>query len=276
MDEAIDAHLHVWTDDRLQYPRIPHGADYSPQKFTPQDFLAHARPNGVKRAVLVQMSFYGFDNSYMLDSVEAHTGLFSGIAIVDSHAERPDRAMQALARQGVRGFRITPDYAPQTWLDTEGMAAMWRYAAEQRLAMCPLINPDALAALDRMCVRFPHTPVVIDHFARIGVDGEIRDADVSRLCGLAAHSNIYVKASAFYALGRKQAPHDDLLPLVRRVFEAYGPRRLMWGSDCPFQVQDGHAYADSIDFVRNRAAFLTENDREWLLWKTAESLFFAP
>ncbi len=55
-----------------------------------------------------------------------------------------------------------------------------------------------------------------------------------------------VKLSAFYALGRKRAPYTDLAPLIQHLFEAFGPKRLMWASDSPFQVQDGHRYAPSI------------------------------
>jgi predicted TIM-barrel fold metal-dependent hydrolase len=96
------------------------------------------------------------------------------------------------------------------------------------------------------------------------------------LCGLAKHRNVFVKVSAFYALGRKQPPYMDLEPLIRRVFEDYGPRRLMWASDCPFQVQGEHTYKQSIDLIRDRLSWLSADDREWLLAKTAESVFFPP
>jgi predicted TIM-barrel fold metal-dependent hydrolase len=49
------------------------------------------------------------------------------------------------------------------------------------------------------------------------MDGKIREADVRALLELAAYANVYVKVSAFYALGRKQTPHEDLPPLARRV-----------------------------------------------------------
>jgi len=75
------------------------------------------------------------------------------------------------------------------WLDATGMKAMWEAGAKERQAMCCLVNPDALPAIDRMCERHPETPLVIDHFARIGVDGQIRDLDVAQLCRLARHNN---------------------------------------------------------------------------------------
>jgi predicted TIM-barrel fold metal-dependent hydrolase len=151
---------------------------------------------------------------------------------------------------------------------------MWRCGAERRLALCPLINPDALHGLDRMCARFPDTLVVIDHIARIGADGVVRDADVRLLCGLAKHRHLYVKLSAFYALERKRPPYTDLAPMIRHVVEAYGPRRLMWASDSPFQIQGGHTYQDSIALITEHSEFLAAADRDWLLSRTAESIFF--
>jgi predicted TIM-barrel fold metal-dependent hydrolase len=275
MFPAIDAHVHVWTDDHTRYPRAQGSRDYAPARFTPEDLFAHSKPAGVTRIVLIQMSFYQFDNSYMLDAMRTHRGVFSGVGIVDEAAPEPNRKMEELARQGVRGFRIGPGGSPQTWLDTPGMATMWATAAKRNLAMCPLIGPDALPSIDRMCTKYPDTPVVIDHLARIGSDGSIRDADVRLLCGLAKHKNVKVKLSAFYALGRKQAPYTDLAPLIRRVFEDYGPRRLMWASDCPFQVQNGHSYAPSISLIREGLPFLSQEDREWILGRTAASVFFA-
>ena len=270
---TIDAHVHVWTDDRKRYSRTIDRAA-QPDRFTAADFWTHARPVGVSRAVLIQMSFYRFDNAYMLDTMREHKGVFSGVAIVDALSPRPDDKMKDLARSGVRGFRITPGGSSATWLDTPGMEAMWRCGAERRLAMCPLINPAELPSLDRMCARHPDTPVVIDHLARIGADGAIRDADIRLLCGLARHRQVYVKVSAFYALGRKTAPYTDLAPFIRRVFEDFGPRRLMWASDSPFQVLDGHTYEASISLVREKLPFLSAEDREWLLEKTAASVFF--
>jgi len=274
MLDAIDAHVHVWTNDREHYPRTADQRDFEPQRFTSEDFFLHARPSGVTRAVLIQIRFYGFDNSYMLESIRAHRGVFSGVAVVDSTSPRPDETMKRLARYSVRGFRITPGSSPDTWLDTPGMQAMWRCAAQRRLAMCALVDPDAIPAIDRMCRRHPDTPVVIDHLARIGADGQIRDADTRSLCALAKHRNVTVKVSAFYALGRKTPPYTDLVPMIRRVFEDFGPRRLMWASDSPFQMQNGHSYSASIALIRNELSFISDEDRECLLAKTAESVFF--
>jgi predicted TIM-barrel fold metal-dependent hydrolase len=274
----IDAHVHVWTPDLERYP-LAQGftrEQMKPPRFTPEELFDHARPAGVERIVLIQMSFYRFDNAYMLDTIKRFPGVFSGVGIVDDSAPDVADRMRHLALRGVRGFRINPGSRKvDEWIGSEGMRTMWQFGAQSGLAICPLINPSVLPAIDRMCARHPDTPVVIDHFARVGVDGTIREEELAALCGLAKHRKTHVKTSAFYALGKKAAPYLDLGPMIRRVLDAFGPERLMWASDAPFQVVGGHAYAPSVELIRDRLDFLSESDRLWLLRGTAERVFFA-
>src|SRR6185369_2188204 len=126
----------------------------------------------------------------------------------------------------------------------------------------------------RMCRRFPDTPVVIDHLCLVGASGEINPAEAQALCDMAKHKKVTVKVSAFYALGKKKPPYLDLGPLIKQVYDAYGPERLMWATDCPYQVVD-HTYQQSIDLIRHGLDFLKAEDKEWILRKTAERVFFA-
>lgn len=274
----IDAHSHVWTPDTERYPLAAgfRRAEMQPPSFTAEELQEQMKPVGVSRVVLIQMSFYGYDNSYMLDSMKKYPGMFSGVAVIDQDSRRPDMQMRQLKKDGVRGFRIFPKNKPfDTWLAGEGFHRMFTTGAEEGLAMCCLIDTNALPALDRMCRDFPDTPVVIDHICRIGVSGTVEPKDVKSLCDMARHRNVTVKVSAFYALGKKQPPYHDLIPLIRQVYDAFGAQRLMWASDAPFQVVGEHSYKASIDLVKNNLDFLSEDDREWLLYKTAEKVFFS-
>jgi len=271
-----DAHVHVWTDDFARYPLAPGYApeQMKPPTFTPEELLAHCRPCGVDRIVLVQMSYYGTDNSCMLDTMRQYPGVFGGIAVIDEDAADVEAQMDRLGALGVRGFRIQPSQSPAgEWLDTPGYERMFAHAAQTGQSLCCLINPDALPALDRMCACHPRASVVIDHLCRIGVSGEIPEEDVAALCDVARRDNAKVKVSAFYALGRKQPPHEELLPTIERVVAAFGVQRLMWATDCPYQVQS-ETYEDGLALVRDRLALASEADREWLLWRTAEEWFF--
>ncbi|MCC7422419.1 MAG: amidohydrolase family protein [Planctomycetaceae bacterium] len=273
----IDAHSHIWTQDTKSYPLAAgwRRLNIEPKSWTAEELLKEAATVGVDRVVLIQMSFYGFDNSYMLDSIRKFPGKFSGVAVIDQDSRRPDMEMRMLKGQGVRGFRIySKNQMPDKWLSSDAMHAMWTCGAEERLAMCCLMDPDELPALDRMCRDFPETPVVIDHLCRIGVSGTVEPKDVKALCDMARHKNVTVKVSAFYALGKKKSPYTDLGPMIKQVVDAFGPERLMWATDCPFQVAEGHNYKDSIELIKNKLDFLSAADKEWLLRKTAERVFF--
>ncbi len=276
---SIDAHVHVWTPDTDHYPLAPGFKKESmqPPSFTPEQLFTHCKPAGVNRINLIQMSFYGFENRYMLDMMALHKDTFVGTAVLDPLADDSDRLMKDLMKQRVRAFRILPRLSKlplAKWLEPAGYAKMFAAGAKNNQAMSCLIDPDALPELDRLCKRFPDTPVIIDHLCRIGVSGTIREQDVDALCAMAKHPRVLVKIGAFYALGKKKPPYTDLAPLIRKVVKAFGAKRCMWESDCPFQVQGEHTYQASIDLVRKRLDFLTDDDREWLLRRTAEEFFF--
>lgn len=281
-DEAkggfIDAHSHIWTPDTKAYPLAPgvKAEDMKPASFTEEELLARCRSQGVDRVVLIQMIFYGTDNRYMLDAIAKRPETFRGVAVIDEKQPDLREEMRRLKAQGVRGFRLyTSQAAAEWWAGSDAMKAMWACGADEGLAMCLLADPEALPAVRKMCERFPKTPVVIDHFARIGMRGPVRQEDVENLCRLAEFPKTFVKTSAFYALGEKKAPYTDMGPLVRRLRDAFGAKRLMWASDCPYQVQEGHTYADSIALIRDRLDFLTAEDKAWMLRKTAEGVFFS-
>lgn len=275
--EFIDAHSHVWTPDVKKYPLAPgyEVSDMKPPSFTAEELQAEMKPVGVNRVVLIQMSFYGFDNSYMLDCMAKYPGMFSGVAVIDQNGAQPTPEMLELKKKGVRGFRIRPQTKKvDEWLDGDCMEEMWTTGAKEGMAMCCLMDAVGLPALDKMCQKHRDTTVVIDHLARIGVTGEIDPKEVDMLCKMAKHPNVYVKVSAFYALGKKQIPYHDLLPLIEKVYKAFGANRLMWATDCPYQVQGDHSYQASIGLVRNGLPFLSGMDKEWILEKTAEKVFF--
>ena len=275
MHPWIDAHSHIWTHDVDKYPLAN---NYTVKNlnpvFTEKELLKTAHASGVGRVVLIHHHpFYGWDNSYLLDVTARMPNTFRIVGTVDHLKPEPGKHMRELLKQHVTGIRITPTNHDDKWL-AGGMDEMWQTAAETRQNICCLINPGEIEQIDAMCKKHPETPIVVDHFARVGVDGTIRDADLEALCGLAKHKHATLKISAYYALGKKKPPYTDLIPMIRRVYEAYGPARLMWASDSPYQIGGHNTYEDSIALVRERIDFLSDEDRQWILGKTAERVFF--
>jgi len=283
----VDAHSHLWSPDRAHYPLRP-GAkeeDVVPKGFEVGDFFSNARPEGVTRVVVIGHTLhFGFDATYMTDLVKARPGEVAVQAYLDHTDPNAPVRMAELKAQGVKAFRIRLQDPWQSYFpESHPIMKVYEFAAMQRLVICPLTNPDWLPQIGRLSEMFPATMVVIDHFARIGVDGfgkvppvpgTLRPEDVANLAALARYPWMHVKISAYYALGQRTAPYDDMIPFIKTLLRAYGPERLMWGSDCPYQLQGGHTYKASISLIRDRLD-VSVADREWLLRKSAERVFFS-
>ena len=281
----IDAHVHVWTPDTDAYPLH---ADYKkedmdPASFTAEELFAHCRPSGVERINLIQMSYYRQDHSYMLDMMEKHPDNFVGTGVLpdvlDNDAQDPAEMMVELGAKRCYAFRVRGGYRrtdvdQPNWMSHPKWDTMFATGAKHNLALSFLMNPGDMPELGRMCAKHPDTPVIIDHLARVGGNEPVKDEQVSELCALAQHPNIQMKVGAFYALGDAKSPYTDLLPMIERVVDAYGPERCMWESDCPFQVEPPHQYDDSVALIRDHADFLSSSDKEKILVTTAESFFF--
>jgi predicted TIM-barrel fold metal-dependent hydrolase len=274
----IDAHVHVWTPDVKTYPidKDYKVADMQPPSFTAAELLQQCMPLGVDRIVLIQMSFYKYDHSYMFEAMRQHPGVFSAVAVIDHQSPEVVAKVKELVRQGAKGFRITSSgNQTKSWPASPTMQRLWQAAAENDFAICPLINPQDIQYVDALCQLYPKTKVVVDHFARVGMSGMIELDRLEELCKLARFPNVHLKTSAFYALGKKEAPYHDLKPMIRRVLDAFGPQRLMWATDCPYQVQGKHTYKASLDLILHGTEFLTLSDKQWILRDTAKQVFFS-
>jgi predicted TIM-barrel fold metal-dependent hydrolase len=259
--------------------------------WTAEELLKGLRQCGVQRAVLISHgSIYGFDNSYLIDSVARYPHRLRCVAGIDHDSCLPDTVestMRSMLVRGVTGFRIergARQKGDPGWLKSEGMARMWAVAGETRQAVCCMVHPEDLAHIGAMMARFPSTNVVIDHLGSIGENqcfggsGIVKTWELEALLALATHPRCYVKVSAFYALGTGTAPYSDLIPAIGAVIGAFGVQRCMWGTDCPYQVHPfpgGHrgTIAGSLALVRDDLG-LDQDELEWLLRKTAESVFF--
>jgi predicted TIM-barrel fold metal-dependent hydrolase len=284
----VDAHSHLWSPDRTHYPLRP-GAkeeDVSPKGFTVGDFFSVARSEGVTRVVVIGHTVhFGYDATYMVDLLKARPGEVAVQAYLDHNDPNAPARMAELKAQGVKAFRLRLLDPWQAYFpDAHPIMKIYEFAAMQRLVICPLTNPDWLPQIGRLSEMFPATIVVIDHFARIGVDGfgkvppvpgTLKPEDVANLVKLARHPWMHVKISAYYALGSRLPPYDDMIPFIKQLIQAYGPERLMWGSDCPYQLQGIHTYKASISLIRDRLDGVSVADREWLLRKSAERVYFS-
>ncbi len=236
---ATDCHLHVF-GPVAHYP-FANPRAYTPPEAPPAAAAGMLRSLGLTRAVLVQPSVYGMDDSCLLAAADA---LDLPVRLVTSAAAaRPER-LDALHRAGVRGVRINALAArsrrPED-LEHEIAAAAERIQAfgwHVELAL----TAEVLVALAPFLERCA-TPVVIGHMGFVAAPGS-RSAAARALVDLLARTRHWVKLSGADRTAPTARGWDDVAAVVRDLV-ASAPDRLVWGSDWPHTAM--HAGEPVVD-----------------------------
>jgi L-fuconolactonase len=233
---------------------------------------------GVDQAVLVQM-MGEFDASYQRHCVRRYPGRFANVVLVEwSQPDAPERLAEEAA-QGASGVRLRAD-ARSPGADP---LAIWRAAERLGLAVSCLGRSWLFLADEfrALLETITDVPIVIEHLgAHNAPDDDTPSLEQRRaIFALSRYGNVRIK---FHGLGeftpkampvRKPWPFvDPVPPLLELAYEAFGPRRMMWGSDYPpVAVREGYAHA--LEWPSERLGGLSENDREWLFGRTALGTF---
>ncbi|QOZ08739.1 hypothetical protein XH96_15220 [Bradyrhizobium sp. CCBAU 51765] len=239
---TIDTHAHVFHRGL----ELASGRRYAPDYDAPLAlYLEQLDRNGMSNGVLVQPSFLGSDNSYLVACLKQAAGRLRGIAVVDPAAATDE--LRALDRAGVVGIRLNlvgqplPDLAAGEWkaLLANLKAMGWQVEIQR--------NAADLAALAPQLLDYG-VAIVLDHYALPDPKLGVVDPGFRSVLKLGATRNVWVKISAPYrngAAGEEFA--KAAYPLLR---EAYGLDRLLWGSDWPHtQFEATQTYAKNREFL---------------------------
>lgn len=236
---VIDTHAHVFHRGLKLAP----GRRYAPDYDAPLSlYLEQLDHNGMTNGVLVQPSFLGIDNSYLVDCLKQTGGRLRGIAVVDPTVSADE--LRELDRAGVAGIRLNligqplPDLTASEWkgLLASAKAMGWQVEIQRNASDLAVLAPQLL---DRGIT------VVLDHYALPDSKLGIADPGFQSVLKLGATRNVWVKISAPYRNGASVA--KQAYPLLRN---AYGLDRLLWGSDWPHtQFEATQSYAKNRQFL---------------------------
>jgi predicted TIM-barrel fold metal-dependent hydrolase len=250
---AIDSHAHVFVRGLPLAATRRHAPDY---EATLAEYLALLDAHGVSHGVLVQPSFLGTDNSFLIDALRACPRRLRGVAVVDPGVD--DAALQAMADAGVCGIRLNlvgmplPDFSLPDWrrLFARVRALDWHVELHRESRDLPLA---AQPVLDAGCA------LVVDHFGRPASAPASADSGFAWLLDAAACGRVWVKLSAAYRNWPVTIAAAAARDAAQALLKACGPDRLVWGSDWPHtqhrEIADyAAAHAALADWVPDAAA----------------------
>lgn len=239
---GVDAHAHVF---ERGLP-LSDGRRYAPAYDATLDtYLALLDAHGMTHAVLVQPSFFGTDNRYLLQALSAQGERMRGVAVV-----APDIAADELAQMhscGIRGIRLNlmeqalPNLGAKSWtalLDSVARLG-WHVELHRNAAdLAPLI--------DRLLER--GVRVVVDHFGRPDPALGTADSGFNALLAYGKTGRVWVKVSGAY---RCTAPGSRFVAdATKQLIEYFGTHRLMWGSDWPHtQYETATSYGETLSML---------------------------
>ncbi len=226
---------------------------------------------GVERAVLVQPSVYGTDNSVLLGAM-AQLGpeRCRAVAVVDDDIS--DEVLAQLDQAGVRGVRVNVvDVAEGKGVLP--MATLSRLASRvQRFGWHVefLMHADEYPDLDRQFADFP-VDIVLGHLGYMKTDKGIADPGFQSMLRLMQRGKCWVKLTGPYRISTQSLPHADTVAFARALLEA-APGQVVWGSDWPHVMVKG-AMPNDGDLADLLLEWVPEGLREQVLVQNPATLY---
>ncbi|MFJ9713262.1 amidohydrolase family protein [Streptomyces sp. NPDC101234] len=237
-DGAVDTHAHVFTRGLRLTPTRRYSPDYDA---TLDGYLESLDACGLAAGVLVQPSFLGTDNSYLLDALGKAPHRLWGIAVIDPETSQDE--LDRLTQAGVRGIRLNLVGRPVPLLGEVRWQSLGRALAARNLHLEVQARAEQWAELLPWLLRWPGT-VVIDHLG-LALDTGLSWPGAAALTTLLTADHVWVKASAPY----RSAP-GAASAMLHHVLETVGPERTVWGSDWPWtQHEEDQTYRDTLSWL---------------------------
>lgn len=271
----LDAHQHFWTYSAAEYPWIGPGMERLARDYSPADLEAVAGPAGVGGSVAVQARQSLEETRWLLALADLHPAIRGVVGWVDLRGERvaEDLALFAPHERFVGVRHVAQDEPDPRFLLGEAFVEGIRTLRRFGLTYDLLVYPRQLPAAVELAGLVPEQPFVLDHLAKPRIAaGEIaawrRDVEA-----LARHPNVSCKLSGLVTEaawgGWRRA---DFAPYLEIALAAFGPERLMFGSDWPVCLVSGE-YADVVGIVEDVVAALAPAEQAHIWGDTARRVY---
>ncbi|MEA2825415.1 MAG: hypothetical protein QOF03_1897 [Alphaproteobacteria bacterium] len=271
---VTDAQVHLWEAERPERPwpkpqaRPPH----RPNGFSAEEMLAEMDAAGVDRAIIVPPTWAGESNDCALEMAARYPKRFAVVGRFDVKA--PDALRQLagwLQHKHMLGVRMSFHVKPFVdWLSDGSLDWFWAECASRAIPSMALV-PGIVGRLRPVLMRHPELKILIPHMGcPLDIRGAAAFAGIEELLDLARYPNVTVMVSSAPCFSNQPYPFADLHPYLRRIYDVYGPRRMLWGADLSGLTS---SYSECLDLFRHALDFLSNDDKDWILGRAlAEAL----
>lgn len=268
---ACDAHCHVFgPQDRFPYSP---SSSYVPVDAPKEVLFQRHQHLGIDRAVIVQASCHGTDNTAMVDALKAGNGAYRGIAIVPPQVN--DAQLGQLHEAGVRGVRFNFVKRLKARQPEADRLEIIKKIAKRKWHVVVYLEPQDLPEIREFLTRIP-MPVIIDHMGRIPVEKGINtvdSADFEALATLLQDDRFWIKVSGPERISIEGPPYADTTAIARELIRLV-PERVLWGTDWPHPNMKSHMPDDGILVERLWSICPDETRRRALLVDNPSRLYW--
>lgn len=261
----VDAQVHIWAASTPERPWPARHAPHREEPITAEELLGEMQKAGIDRTVLVPPSFEGDLNDVVIAACKKYPDKFAAMGRLDPEAADAAAQIASWKQQGMLGMRFTFHRPSMRPLLAEGkMDRVWAAAEKAGVPIMLLAPHRDLHFIDAVAARHPALKLVIDHLGLHGTRDEAGTGEFDKLLALGKRPNIAVKASCLPAFTTDHYPFRFWHPYLKRVHEAFGPKRMFWGSDlsrlpCPLK--------DAVSMFTEHMPFFSAQDMEWIMGK---------
>ncbi|MCH2213436.1 MAG: amidohydrolase [Fuerstiella sp.] len=268
---VADTHLHCFAGNDSEFPYHSR-APYQPESAaTPEHLLNCMSGAGVDFAVVVHPEPYQDDHRYLEHCLKVGGSQLKGTCLF--FADRPGSVdgMGPLVQRNpdqIVAARIHA-YAPKRLppFGTQELRNLWKAAADLGLAIQLHFEPRYAPGFEPLIKEFSKVTVILDHLGR-PMQGTIKEHDV--IVGWSRFDNTVMKVSSLP--DQTQYPHRDVKPIIRRLTDAYGADRMMYGGGFNAEAT-GETYREYRQRAGELLAHLSADDRSKIFGGTAAKVF---
>lgn len=253
----VDAHIHIWAKGT---PRAAHRQ----HPYSAEEALADMEAAGVDAAVIQPPAWDPDANAIAVDAARRYPGRF---AVLGSFPPDAPDAQQILerwkAQPGMLGLRyIFNEPRHARWLAGDEIEWLWRGAAERNIPIA-LAAAAYLPQLAGLAKRHPRLRLLVDHLGvPLGATGDAAFRQVPDLLALARYPNVAIKATGVPAYATDAYPYRSIHEPLKRIYDAFGPRRFFWGTDI---TKMPCSWRQCVTLFTEELPWIAREDLRWVM-----------